>query len=353
MKNLLKKYYLKVVFFLGAIVLLSLAYAFYFSGNVQNQNSKQENLSKLVYQSEAETEDLNPEPAIENLTQEVVNEESSDQGEIDDEMENQTDEVGDQEDMITEEENLAMGKNEPIPDLKIGMLADAHVGKEFGYESITSFVDISKKEKFDVIVNLGDLTESRYSYNNLPKDEAKEEYRKAKAFLPNSYDVLGNHELLSMTKKDVEKINGHDNYYAFKINDYQIIVLDANYTENEESIEAGGKSPKIYKGTIPQKEFDWLEERLGKSKKNIIFSHNPIYNLNESNREKVKDLIEKNKKRILFIANGHRHPSSLRHSKFGGVDNYEIPSGKFQKSYAIAKLYGRDLFINGIKFKNQ
>ncbi len=72
--------------------------------------------------------------------------------------------------------------------------------------------------------------------------------------------------------------------------------------------------------------------------RNIIFVHHPLYNL--TNKDEIEDVIKDNKKRIILIANGHKHPSSLRTSTFGGVKNYEIPSLRFNNQYAIIRING-------------
>ncbi len=222
----------------------------------------------------------------------------------------------------------------PRAGLIIGVVADAHAGQENGWQKLSAFAwRMANYEGPDIIIDLGDLIESRKNYNNISKKAAEADYRKARSIISRYpvYSVTGNHELLSMSKDNIKNITGRSNYYSVNVKGYNIIVLDSNYN-------TGRGDNIIYPGTISESEKDWLENKLESSDRNIIFTHHSLYNL--TNSDEIEDAIKDNKKRIILIANGHKHPSSLRTNTFGGVKNYEIPSLRFNNQYAIIRING-------------
>ncbi len=123
------------------------------------------------------------------------------------------------------------------------------------------------------------------------------------------YHIIGNHEVLSMSKDNIRNLTGRKNYFAFIARGYQIIILDANYTAGENHIDAKHADDFIYNGTLPDDQLDWLENKIKGSSKNIISIHHPLHEL--TNRNEVEGMIKENKKRIIFIANGHKHSKVL------------------------------------------
>ena len=240
----------------------------------------------------------------------------------------------------------------PRPDLTIGIIADAHAGQEHGFSLLNLAVSTLRNQvQPDIVVDLGDLIESRVDYKEISKKSAEADYKKASSIIASSfqtYHVVGNHELLSMSKDNVENLIGRKNRYIANVKGYQIIVLDANYTEKEDHIDAKHDDSFIYTGTLTSGALDWLENRLKESSKNIIFIHHPIWNL--ENKSEVSRIFKKYSDKIIFTANGHKHPNTLGIISFGGINNYNIPSAYHQRTIAVVKIKGNDAKVSIKKY---
>lgn len=276
---------------------------------------------------------------VETVETETVSAEQEDQAQVNDESVQTED--SDTDAVAIENSETSVKKIIPRPDLVIGVVADAHTGQDYGFSKLSTFAwRMSNYEYPDIIVDLGDLIESRHKYKNISEDAAKADYKKARYLMSRYpvYNTVGNHEVLSMSKKDLKKITGRDNYYSVKVKGYNIIVLDSNYTKSGKIIDADHEDDFIYTGTIHESQKEWLEKKLDSNKMNLIFVHHPLYNL--TNSDEIEDVIKDNKKRILLIANGDKHPSALKSKTFGGVKNYDIPSLNFNKQYVMIKING-------------
>ena len=239
----------------------------------------------------------------------------------------------------------------PRPDLTIGIIADAHAGQKHGFTLLNLAVSTLRNYvQPDIVVDLGDLIESRVDYKEISKKSAEADFRKAKSILSAfpTYHVIGNHELLSMSKDKVENLTGRKNRFVANAKGYQIIVLDANYTDEETHIDAKHADDFIYTGTLTSGALDWLESRLKESSKNIIFIHHPLWNL--VNKNEVSKILKKNKDRIIMTANGHKHPATLGIVDFGGVKNYNIPSAYHQRMIAVVKINGNSATVSTKKY---
>lgn len=241
-------------------------------------------------------------------------------------------------------------------DLTIGIIADAHAGQKNGFSKIKKIASKIKKNKPDIVINLGDFTENRRDYKQITLKNARADFKKASKLFKsfNTYHVIGNHEMLSLTKANWQNLTGMEPYYSVNIKGYNIIVLDVNHTSGEESIDrnyydiSNKKKLVAYTGTLPLNQLTWLENQLYINEKNIILLHHPMRNL--SNSTEIEEIIHSNKDRVVFIANGHSHPKTLQSSIFGEAVNYDIPSGKWQKSYAVAKISGKTVEMAAKKY---
>ncbi|MCX6766063.1 MAG: metallophosphoesterase [Candidatus Moranbacteria bacterium] len=230
-------------------------------------------------------------------------------------------------------------KKMPPPDLKLTVVADAHVGIEIGYSGLQKFMNAMAKEKPDLVIDAGDLIESRIRYEIIPPLSAQNEFEMALGAIGRKYPVyhaVGTHELFSLKKIDIKSITASESYYNFNFKGYNIIILDANFTRDGRDVEPANAVPGAYTGFIPQKEKDWLECQLRSHNQNIIFSHHSLYNI--KNLAELENILKMYKKRIIMTANGHKHRAEIR--KFGGVTNYDLPSLKWQEAYSIIEIYG-------------
>lgn len=272
-----------------------------------------------------------PETTTPNPPEETLSTENSEQNAVSEEI---------AQDSIEKKESK---KEEiPRPDLVIGLIADAHTGQKHGFSHLSSaLLSLKKYSAPDIIVDLGDLIESRND-GFISKKKAEADYKKANSMITASfpvYHVLGNHELLSMSKDNVNSLRGRKNYYAVTVkNDYRLIVLDANYTDAEEHIDAKHADDFIYTGTLSERQLEFLRNELRKNEKNLIFIHHPLWNL--TNKNEVSGILKRYKDKIVMAANGHKHPLEIQVIDFGGVKNYNLPSAFHQKAYAVARING-------------
>ncbi|KKP79694.1 MAG: hypothetical protein A2271_00525 [Candidatus Moranbacteria bacterium RIFOXYA12_FULL_35_19] len=242
----------------------------------------------------------------------------------------------------------------PRPDLTIGIIADAHAGQEKGFSHLNSAIWVLKNQvQPDIVIDLGDLIESRNKKDGfISKKSAEADYRKARslisAYFP-LYSVVGNHELLSMSKDNVNNITGQKNYYAITVkNGYRLIILDANYNDKEEHIDAKHDDAFIYTGNVSERQLGLLNNELKNNDKNIILIHHPLWNL--ENKNDVSRIIKKYKDKIVLVANGHKHPVTLGIISFGGVKNYNIPSAYHQRTIAVVKINGNSATVSTKKY---
>jgi len=261
------------------------------------------------------------------------------------EMENQEEAKSEEADAQAKEEGIE--KEVRRDDLVLGIIADAHSGQENGFSRLSSS-SWALKNYFasDAVVDLGDLIESRFHYKSIKKNAAIEDYKKASYFISRYfpvYHVIGNHEVLSLSKADIQNLTGRGNYFSVKVKGYNIIILDSNYNEREKNIDAKHADDFIYDGTLPKKQVSWLKSQLKNNAKNIIFIHHPLNEL--TNKGEIRDAVEDNKGRIIAIFNGHQHPKVLQTYSFGGVKAYEIPSGFYQKTYTVVKINGSQMSV--------
>ncbi len=225
-------------------------------------------------------------------------------------------------------------------DIKIAIVADAHVGIEDGYAKLEKFMAEVPREKPDLIINAGDLNESRVRYKRLPKKDAEKEFAAALVILNKNYPVhhvIGNHEVFSLNKNDIKFFTGEDNYYNFNFKGYNFIILDSNFTlSNGKDIDPTNAVPGADKGFIPKEEKEWLISTLKSNRQNIIFIHHPLYNV--KNNPELENILRTYHKKIIMTVNGHKHREEIR--KFGGVMNYDMPSLRYQEAYGMAEIYG-------------
>lgn len=228
----------------------------------------------------------------------------------------------------------------PLWNTKIAVVADAHVGTENGYEKLKRFMKEISEIKSDLIINAGDLFESRIRYKRLPQKDAEKELAAALGIITKNYpvhNIIGNHEVFSMSKDNIKNFTGEDSYYSFNFKGYNFIILDTNFTvAKERDIGPENAVPGADKGFIPKKEKEWLENELKNNRKNIVFSHHSLYSL--KNKPELENILKTYDRKIIMTANSHKHQAEIR--KFGDVENYDIPSLEYQEAYAIVEIYG-------------
>lgn len=210
--------------------------------------------------------------------------------------------------------------------IRFGVFTDVHYAKNKTYGNRYCDLSIEKLEEcietfnsrcLDFIVNLGDLIDE--SENKI--DDIKNlqrVYKVASGFKGCIHNVLGNHDLESISKHQFMEIIGQKEpltYYSFDIKDHHFIVLDANYKEDGKEYQLGNYD---WKDTyLPDNQKNWLLEDFENCKSNsvIIFIHQNLdHRLSDDNIDphiiknapEIRSILESSKKKITVIQ-GHYH----------------------------------------------
>jgi predicted phosphodiesterase len=317
--------------------------AFYFQSS---NSSEKDDTEQIASVSDGQIAD--PIEALEGIeeTEEVqsIEEQNNEPEELESENVEQNENQEAQDDKESAEESEEKNEGEETQyqntdDLVIGIMADAHYSPEKCTWKVSSFIKSVSYHKPNFIIQLGDMIDSRVDGDRRSNKEGIEDFKKINAQYSGyslRYHVLGNHDLLSISKKDYENLTGFDNYYSFKSGDYNIIVLDTNYDADDDDIGPKHDDVAAYKGRLSDNEREWLKGKLKGHSKNIIFSHHPVYNL--SNKDEVEDIIDKYDDNVVFLASGHQHRAGTQ--RVEDIKSYDIPSICYQSSYAIVRVNG-------------
>lgn len=223
--------------------------------------------------------------------------------------------------------------------LKFGIITDTHYANRpskkvrFYSQSNSKMnyaIDFFNSKNLDFIIHLGDLKDQ----DEIPNEISTLKYLKTiekefSEFKGKKYHVLGNHDLDSISKEQflANIVNsGFDtaqSYYHFEMKGYQMIVLDANFSNDSKPYSKGNFNWK--EATIPKHQLDWLRNVLNDSLSPcLLFIHHPIDNTTPDhyavqNSLEVRNILEKSKK-VLAVFQGHRHQES--HTHINGIHYY-------------------------------
>ncbi|MFC4323768.1 metallophosphoesterase family protein [Litchfieldia salsa] len=198
--------------------------------------------------------------------------------------------------------------------MKIAMIGDLHyptIDETIpGLEEARStfyerFMNLFLGTEANFHVSIGDLT------NFGTTEELKEIYRIINNKDCVFYHALGNHDLYSMTKKDVLNITGQAQYHSFETDEAILVFLD---TAKEMDYMDWG-------GWVDNEQLSWLEKVVQSSgeKPMLVFAHHPVHNTTvRSDKDKGSihpdvDMwsILDQKKGIGVYFNGHTHVDSI------------------------------------------
>lgn len=176
-----------------------------------------------------------------------------------------------------------------------------------GNRRLKEFLSNISNEKLDFIISLGDLC--------CPNKENKEILTKLEQQGIPVYYTLGNHDTYEHEQNYIVNFFQMErDFYSFQLEGIKFIVLNSCYMKRGNEFLPYDKS-KYDKCTdeypfIPESEVNWLQKELSdESLQYVIFSHhslvNEFGNRGITNREKVRDLLEK--RNVLLCMNGHDH----------------------------------------------
>jgi 3',5'-cyclic AMP phosphodiesterase CpdA len=179
---------------------------------------------------------------------------------------------------------------------------EMHAARDKAY---TVMLDKFLEVEADYHISLGDLTHEGYP----------EEFDFVYDRIGNSgrrfIHVLGNHDAISIPKRDILQITRQQRYNAIDTEEVKLIFLDTTKQMNRAD----------YGGEIDRDQLEWFQSELEKSgnKTVFVFGHHPVYGTTaRSTIEKLsiqpeigmKDLLN-NKKGSGFYFCGHNHVNSI------------------------------------------
>lgn len=213
--------------------------------------------------------------------------------------------------------------------IKFGLFADAHYANNKVYgdrycsdslNKITQCANIFNERQVDFTVNLGDLIDSN-DHKASDKSYLRDILNVYSKFDKDIYNVLGNHDIISLTKKEViESLDEffESSFYTFNKGHYQFIVLDANFNKDgDDWEECGNENYDWTDSNISTQQKEWLFNELqkAKDKKIIIFTHGNLdYRVKQGkmdphiirNAYEIREIIEKAGK-VIAVIQGHYH----------------------------------------------
>ncbi len=174
----------------------------------------------------------------------------------------------------------------------------------------------------DLVVGGGDYILNRHVSSKKAVKQIKainKSFKKANA--PKLY-CIGNHDLSDLSKTQVQQALGIDySHSATDLNGIRIITLDTNSLNS-------GESKYGVTGRVPDKELEWLEEKLNTVFPVIVFTHHSPISTPEDNdwrtniydAAELRSTLEKNSN-VVAVFSGH---TALNYSTERNGINYVI-----------------------------
>jgi len=217
-------------------------------------------------------------------------------------------------------------------------------------ERLQTFIDASKKQKADFIIDLGDFCfplKKNQSFVNIWRSSG----------LP-TYNAIGNHDMDKSTKEEFLSFvrETHGRYYSFDVKNFHFVVLDPN------NLFYGGKyhpykNANFYRSAkqrafIDPEQMEWLKKDLAGTKlRTIVFSHQSLENPAACRNQDIirKIFEEENKKcgfkKIIAAFSGHDHTNFSR--QINGIHYTQLNSMSYSwvgYKYASNKRYSKETY---------
>jgi len=198
----------------------------------------------------------------------------------------------------------------------------------FSLEKLKVCLEIFKSRNVGFILNLGDLVDTSGSYER-DRADLSEIMRVISGHGLTVYNVTGNHDLVSMSKKEFCcTVNPYIRkaYYSFDNDIFHFIVLDANFSSD--GMEYCRNDFDWKDSIIPDEQLDWLASDLDKCGQEtvIIGIHQNLDDKGPAdqdrqhmvkNSDRVKKIIKGCDKKVLVLQ-GHFHPGYYQN--IDGID---------------------------------
>lgn len=245
--------------------------------------------------------------------------------------------------------------------ISFGIIADLHYAdKETwrnrhyrdSYEKLTRCIETFNELKPSFIIELGDFidaNEKDIEIGYLKKIDGV--YRK---FNSDRYYILGNHDLVVLSKEEFLSITGSGmKYYSFEYGSYHFVVLDGNYNKDGSDYNAGNFDWTETYIHAPQQE--WLKKDLKKAhdKTVFVFVHQTLHDETDvygvKNALEVRSILEE-AGNVRAVFQGHNHQGDYK--LINGIHYVTLQgavegSGIENNRYALVDIDNEFINING------
>ena len=234
-------------------------------------------------------------------------------------------------------------------------------------QRLENALTILNEAKLEFVVHAGDLIDRYYESFEHPL----EIFQRSRAKV---HYVIGNHEFSvpdSLKDSVRKKLGNERGYYAFEVDRYQFILLDAMDVSVHSSVNGSRKYRRAlrmqqdlkrsdannahdYNGAIGPRQLRWLKSRLRegerKGSQSILFSHLPLLpenGLQLWNNKDVLTLLDSFPSVIAFIS-GHHHEGG--YTKAGHIHHVTLKGlveAQSETACGIAEVFRDKIVIRG------
>ena len=213
--------------------------------------------------------------------------------------------------------------------LRVGIFADLHAHDTDSpieglvmtryRERLQACIDAMNAWPADLMIQLGDFVNGRFVIGAEFGDPARipmilEDAEAIYAqFSGPRWHVLGNHDIEDLSKEEVlERVNAEWTYGSFDAGAYHFVILDAQYTTQEDDLSHAGW---VVQGYVPSFQLDWLRTDLSEtSRPTIICVHQRLdveFDFRTggpeiANFEEARAILEKSGV-VIAVFQGHDH----------------------------------------------
>lgn len=158
----------------------------------------------------------------------------------------------------------------------------------------------------DLVIGGGDYIESSATKPEKAKAQLREIHEVFKTLTMPRYYALGNHDMRSLTKREVMDILGiEESHVILDQGDWRLVIFDSNF---HHQTDADRGAENYTDGYVNQAEMAWLDAALDTDRPTIVFSHHsPAIVLSQSDGENNRRTVIKNGAEVRALL--ERHPN--------------------------------------------
>lgn len=166
----------------------------------------------------------------------------------------------------------------------------------------------------DVVVGGGDYIESSTTKPEKAKAQLTEINDVFKGLSAPSYYALGNHDMRSLTKREVMDILGMtESHTIVDQGDWRLVIVDSNYNWGDQT---DRNAENYIDGYLAHREQIWLDQALDTDRPTIVFSHHspaPVFTQSQSKTlpedamrfpEEMRSILERHPN-VVAVMSGH------------------------------------------------